>query len=77
MLEFQHTESSKSLFDGLASVLKEMVLRESITSAKVGRRLLTCQDKTLCYLVMSCYILLTVIFWLNRGFSVSELVWSG
>ena len=59
------TESSK-FFDGLASVLKEMVLRESITSAKVGRRLLTCRDKTLCYLVMSCYVPLTVIFWLNR-----------
>jgi len=49
-------ESSKSLFDRLASMLKEMVLWESITSAKVGRRLLACQDKTLPYLVVSCYI---------------------
>lgn len=57
------TESSKSPRDGLASMLKEVVLWESITSAKVGRGLLACQDKTLCYLVMSCYIPLSVIFW--------------
>lgn len=34
------------------------------------------KDKTSCYLVMSCYIPLTVIFWLNREPSLS-LVWSG